>query len=91
VAIVRRPRARWRIDNGAHGSVDQRIEKMVCAKWKASGCYLVAIWASTNGWQITIGNIYVISDVMARPKRFELLTPRFVVWCLPKNRLHTPR
>ena len=25
--------------------------------------------------------IAVISPAMARPKRFELLTPRFVVWC----------
>ena len=24
---------------------------------------------------------FVVSEEMARPKRFELLTPRFVVWC----------
>ena len=25
--------------------------------------------------------IILISDLLARPKRFELLTPKFVVWC----------
>ena len=27
-------------------------------------------------------NLLETIEVMARPKRFELLTPRFVVWCL---------
>ncbi len=28
-----------------------------------------------------VNSFKFFNDLMARPKRFELLTPRFVVWC----------
>ncbi len=30
---------------------------------------------------MTAAKLFTLSIKMARPKRFELLTPRFVVWC----------
>ena len=52
------------------------------------GCYLVATRHCSMGRQATIGNIYLCNQLLlARPKRFELLTPRFVDWLSDVSRL----
>jgi len=37
--------------------------------------------SSENGCHVNAQNHHKLLILLARPKRFELLTPRFVVWC----------